>query len=294
MQAGSVVLETPTCFRALDWLVTATSSYPSITAADLLTSSGFASLSAKDAAYFDSLCLPMTDVLPCLRRALLPALMPLLSSQPCCVALLEDSIAQFGVPFDSFVVDAVSRVVDVVCSSQYPGFQDESQLCGFTLLSSVLAMSSGNLQQLAWTVLNAVQVPNDQGHQAAKGGSITTTRNVSTTLFVAPNLPDACVTPINALLKWASKMPVVTSTVIDTDLTLAALFEDDQCLPGRTALDAFVQAFPQSLSNDMYSMASALLTNDNVCFHLANSYATGSDAFETTVSSFTQSLDLGS
>ncbi|RQM31430.1 hypothetical protein B5M09_001273 [Aphanomyces astaci] len=289
MQAGSVILETPTCFRALDWLTTLSQLTPS--AAGLLTPSFFDSLVSKDIAYFDALCAPMRDVLPCLRGALLPILMPVLASQPCCAALLDDSAAQFGVSFDTFVVDAINHVADVVCSTQTPGFNDTYQPCGYTLLASVVATSSNRLQQLVWTVLNALQLPNDQGALAATGAPITTTRNTSTTLFMAPMLPDACAIPLDIFLGWVRLLPIVTSTPVSADLTLSALFEDDQCVPGGQLLQALVQTFPKAISDDLYSIVGAWITDDTTCFHLANGYTTGIDRFQTTVDTFSQTLD---
>ncbi|KAF0708150.1 hypothetical protein DYB28_009795 [Aphanomyces astaci] len=222
---------------------------------------------------FEAICAPFVDVIPCLESVLLQTVMPLVTSQPCCSSVLSDVVRNFGAPLDVIVSNATRLVADVVCSTQSPGFYNQSsQTCAFTLLESFLAPTRKDPSVLFSNTLNAMQVPNDQGVAAMSGKMFKGTLNITKpALFTAPFLPGSCVRPANSLLTWVRSFPILQESTYG--LPLSQLFNDNSCLPGGPLMSIFT-------SGDSPAMLGmkAMVRNNASCFHLANGYPT--DGFD--------------
>ncbi|KAH9109370.1 hypothetical protein LEN26_004191 [Aphanomyces euteiches] len=266
----------------MEWFGAASSS--SATTVDITKPAFLTKLEDMDVDYFNSHCSPLNDVIPCLERVVLPTILPLASSQPCCASFFDTiSTASGESPLD-LISHGLRNVADVLCSTQSPGFHGHSsQPCGYTFLSSVLATADRNLQLLVLDILNSLQIPNDQGVLVARGASFTTTLNQTTSLFAAPFVPDTCVQPVDTLFTWIRHFPVFQAPVMG--LPLFSLFEDGQCVPGGQLLSAFAQAWPDALSVDVLDMLERIITDSATCFHLANGYSTAT-SFTTKLSLF--------
>ncbi|ETW00172.1 hypothetical protein H310_07575 [Aphanomyces invadans] len=267
---GMETLNQDVCARSMQWLQTPS---PSTTRAP--PSSDFSNgvmelLGSMDDVYFETICSPLDFIAPCLQYIVLPKVILVLTAEPCCANALVSTVALTGESLYSFLTKLLRHAVDIVCSTQSPGFHDQqSQTCGYTFLQSFLAPTGNEFLMAALYALNALQIPNDQGHLAVMGQPFTTTTRESVELFQAPMVPSTCAIPIDSMFSWVRSFPMLPSIV--ANVSLDRLFDDNKCVPGDEFLQIFTQAFPATFSNDTLPLIQVLV--GRACFHFANGYA---------------------
>ncbi|KAF0717846.1 Aste57867_2046 [Aphanomyces stellatus] len=269
--AGFMALgSSPQCANAFATLTSApaASSFPAL---DVTNPKFLSHVGALDDVFFQDICAPAGDATACVAKTLLPQLVPLLTAQPCCQPLLTTTLHAFGERLETMLANALRLVTDVVCSTQTTIGASKNDTCGHALVSSFLQPADGNLMLLVYNLLNALQIPNDQGLLATTGVPFLTTLGKSASIFDDTLKPRACVVPVDALFSWIRRFPFLAASI--NGLPLSDLFEDGKCIPGGQALAAATQAFPNFIPDDMLSLVQLFITDTSVCFHLANGYS---------------------
>ncbi|KAF0693755.1 Aste57867_15329 [Aphanomyces stellatus] len=258
----SSALTQPTCVASLAFIGTLTSS-PSalnISTKDLLTGQ------VSDAS-IQALCTPLTtSLVPCINTAILPAVLKQINANACCAGMVNDIKSWVGETPDVFLPKLINLVVDVPCSTQAPGLDGAaSQTCTSSWLQSVAKITDTNAALVA-----AVQVPNNQGCPMAQGNPFTTTSGATATIFTKPVAPGACVQPVDDLLGYVRKWPVVKSTA-----TVSDLFEDGKCVKGSDVATLIGASSAADIATKFSLKANeaalvAQLVNASSCLHITN------------------------
>ncbi|KAF0693756.1 Aste57867_15330 [Aphanomyces stellatus] len=222
---------------------------------------------------YQSMCSPLVrSIVPCLKTGVLPAVFSPVLGSPCCVEMIHDFEDGVGDTPQVFLSNALEYAVNVVCSTQSPGFQGTAnQTCGYALAKSFGTDSHSPI--VSARVLTALQVPNNDTCNAALGNPFTTTSGVvNTTLFTTPDVPTSCVQPILDLVAYVRQWPVTANASL-AGVHLADLFGDGTCVNGSlitTALGANLSAF---LYRELLGVN---VTQVNAtCVHLANGKSCG-------------------
>ncbi|ETW03690.1 hypothetical protein H310_05076 [Aphanomyces invadans] len=198
----------------------------------------------------ENLCQPMINVvLPCLANGIFPQVMNQVRANPCCADALTNGTAVLGISPDLFVLKVLNYTTDVVCATQTPGYDGTTnQTCGYAWFKSFTATDPvGNSSQIVERLISSVQVPNDQGCAAVKGDPfVATTGAFIAQLFGKPFVPDACVNPVDNLLRYVRLIPGLVSVSWEGFRPLDALEK------GKCAREASMPGICVHLANGEY------------------------------------------
>ncbi|RHY29053.1 hypothetical protein DYB32_005487 [Aphanomyces invadans] len=188
-------------------------------------------------------------VLPCLANGIFPQVMNQVRANPCCADALTNGTAVLGISPDLFVLKVLNYTTDVVCATQTPGYDGTTnQTCGYAWFKSFTATDPvGNSSQIVERLISSVQVPNDQGCAAVKGDPfVATTGAFIAQLFGKPFVPDACVNPVDNLLRYVRLIPGLVSVSWEGFRPLDALEK------GKCAREASMPGICVHLANGEY------------------------------------------
>ncbi|RHY90542.1 hypothetical protein DYB37_004453 [Aphanomyces astaci] len=244
----------PTCLAALSF-ATVWSDTVQTEAKRLDSPTGSSSVALNDwpvvtNAAVQSTCVSIINALiPCLGAAIVPPLVDQVKTNPCCAGAVANVTTMLGMPLDTFVLKLLNYTTDIVCATQFPGFNGATnQTCGFSWFQAFTSTQpAGNAAQLVERLLTSLQIPNDQGCAAAQGNPFVTTAGVPIAqLFSKPIVPDACVKPVDNLWRWLRVIPSFATASWNNMRPLDAL-EDGKCVN-----------------------VSDITLRDGVCVHLTN------------------------
>ncbi|KAH9098362.1 hypothetical protein Ae201684P_017577 [Aphanomyces euteiches] len=190
-----------------EWLKngTATTTRP---ARSLTAASDWLNITERDIASF---CTPVAHgLVPCLTNYLFPELLKLLTANPCCHVMAQDSQGKYQ-------------------EARVWFFGAANQTCGSAWHQS-LSYKSADGNVTLDRIRTAMQIPNDQGCAAVLGDAITTTKGQS---------------PVDTFLAWIRQVPFV-DTVTWNGVRFRDLFLDGTCVNGTTINRAMAAGFAKS------------------------------------------------
>ncbi|CAK4525185.1 unnamed protein product [Aphanomyces euteiches] len=266
----------PTCLAAGQILLSWFNGVPANTSTKVdIPSSNFTDDDSDDYYNFTnaelvSWCTPISDsVLPCVTGGVLSPVFDQITANPCCSAMVSEIKAAVGTSPKDFTNKLLNYATNIVCNTQTPGFNGAAnQTCGYSWVQSFI---NGDSSTLKSRILNALQVPNDQGCSAFQGNAFRTTKGVSVSnLFTKPIVPGSCVKPVDDLFGWVRQFPLLSNLTWD-DVSIQALFADGKCVNGSAVNKAVLSSMNKDDAEDLYE--SLGVSSDDVagaCFHMSN------------------------
>ena len=165
-----------------------------------------------------------TDVLTCLTEAV-PTLMDHLKtkSNGCCEAFFKDAEIMFGKSLEDVILSVASKLMDVACSVQTPGFnENDSQTCAYTFYHALKAtLTQDPLQLLGMFQLTNANACDAYNGEMFLGGIFD--QDIALGDKMTNFVMGSCAVPIDNLLSELASFPFFQS-----DSLWSKLFAENQ------------------------------------------------------------------
>ncbi|GAB9474465.1 hypothetical protein Gpo141_00011588 [Globisporangium polare] len=257
---------------------------------------------AKCAAELGSLDMPQTDLLddlftdyicpaykdtvvPCVNDVLVKELLvPAIDGavNDCCYDFKEVILSSFGADLATMVSSLTKLVGNAICSTKtFADTQGEqvNQTCGYLLVTAIENTTVAEETDVIESMLNAVQIPNDQVCAAVTGKNFTLTSGESA-IFPAGadgSTYGVCFQAMSDLVDHVSAYPVLKTLAVaglnGTEIKISDIFEDKSCVSA--------SGLVLGLANeDSFLMKTIAVANDVFTVFGANEYSSGSESGE--------------
>ncbi|RLN90604.1 hypothetical protein BBJ28_00022402, partial [Nothophytophthora sp. Chile5] len=219
----------------------------------------------------DFCTLYVSDLVPCLRSQILPALATLrsTSSGGCCDAWEDESVELFGYTLTGQFVKLAQLAGDVLCATQTPAFNGTgSQRCGYTFLQSSGELANTTSAERSVAFLEDLEVPTDQACYKAEGEAYNDTAGV----VVAASdefSTSGCVVTLDRFATWIDGLPLAENSSESYGIDLQTLFGAGECVDGADVFPVVQDFFPASIQD----VVSAYFAK--ACLHVPIKYADG-------------------
>lgn len=233
-------------------------------------------------------CSMLTNtVIPCINSTMTEVVMDAISSTGgCCDDMQAQFKTLFGNSLQEMVVKLMQKAANVVCSTR--SFTNlagskTTEVCGYSIINSFGFVESDD--EVA-SLLNLIQIPNDQMCSAMAGKSFTNTKQATATIGFGTKGADTmgiCTKPLDELIQYLASWPLFSVGVNagGTTIKLSDLFTSGKSIRGNLLL-AYVSTeenLPMEVFHFMDDLIAALSSAfGEGSYSTTGSYSTSWDA----------------